>query len=742
MKRFIAIILILTAILPFAPIFPQAEEMPHIFTSNINVSSDGTILTAVFDLPLDSSGTYYLFRVTPDNETIQNSTPISEAKSENGKAIFELEYDMNDHSSVLYGYVLAVKASKGYSALTNARYINNISAISHNARPFPTATTIKGLEVQYIADAQLLGVGHTVIHVKFNDLITHESDESTAFVYGSNRYFLNTEALTLLDYRVKTLSDAGINVYIDYVLSFDANADKSLYYDEANGAANTLFAPNMSNFESASTFSAVMHFLSERYSYDDAKYGFCGSYILGYEVNNTHDNHNSGMKELSLHAKEYASYLRFADLAVRSAYSEARIYASVSNVWNAKESETVGIFGAKDLLTEVAALIPDVGFGIAINPYPSELSNNTYWNDKKATNALDTEYLTMKNLSVLGEFLSQNEMQYNAMTRSVVISEFGLSGVYGEESETTQAAGYAYAYYTAAKLPFVEAFIWHRHVDHNYELNLSYGLYSSTELTLDGKNKKLIHNVFTAVDSSDSASVKTVKAICSMLPVKDYDELIKGGEKPNRLIYSIKSVSTDIDGAFWEVDTLYDFTKALYSFYPSDNASYIEHLKQGKSKFMRIAALRVSPIEYMGAGVNMTDGINLSDTKYITVRVRVNSVDEKAEFALVISGNAGSKPITLQCTSSVKTNTWVTLKFPISQLDAAKINNVRLKLWARSESAKEEQVFIDVSSIKLHSSRNIVPFVVIIVIISLALLCGCGAAIYVYVYKKKASTQR
>lgn len=765
MKRFIAMFLILSCLIPFFPIRaeetttaenqgnPESSEGPTntekpgdteepeepTYDSEIMISEDGKSISATYMLTPETVGTYYLFRVAPDNEDISSSAPVAQADAEDGKVSFDLEFDVSDHTNLFYGLVLAVKTDTEYTTLTKARYPDNITDFSHNDRPFFKSTSIKGLEVQYIADAQLIGVGQTVIHVKLNELISSEADKSTAFVFGSETYYIDNETLTLLDYRIKTLTDAGINVYINYILAFDENADDDLYYPNANGESDTLFAPNVSTFENAMTFAATMHFIAERYSMADAKYGFCGSYILGYEVNNTLKNHSSGIKGLHYQAKAYASYLRFADIGVRSAYSEAKIYASVSNVWNAIDNEVEGLFGAKDYLTKVASHISDVDFGIAINPYPSDLKLTEFWLDEKATDTLDTEYLTMKNLPVLQEFLNKSFMLCKGTARSVVISEFGVSGVYGEESEKSQAAAYAYAFYNASRIPTLKAFIWHRHVDHNYEIDLNYGLYSSTELTLERKDKKEIYDIFAIVDCFDSDSVNTIKSICSRLPVKSYEELIKDTKTRTRVILTIPSVLIDLDPSRYDTSVLFDFSKSMYNFYPTDNTNYIEQVTEDGVKFMRIATLRLTPFEHMGAGMTVDDRVLLSGAEYLTVRVRVNASCSNADVVLMIDGNSRGGRATLKFTSTVETGNWVTLKFPVHGLTRKDIANARVKIWTRTDTSNDEQVFIDVASIDLRYEKNIAPYIMIVIIIVCGLISSLAALIYVLTHKKRKS---
>lgn len=741
MKRFFTILLSVICILPCLFIFSSAEDATAVCDS-IMISEDGKQLNIVFTVSSSTNGQFYLFKVTPDNESISGLSPVSTSSSVDGKVNFAVEYDSTDHASALYGYVLATgAANKGYTPVTNAHYINNLSSFSYNSYPYPRSSGIKGLEVQYITDAQLLGVSHTVVHAKYNDLITDDEEGATAFVYGEKKYYLDTEALTLLDYRIKSLSDAGIHIYLNLILTFDSNASKDLYYPNAEGDSGTIFAPNMSNFESAGTFAAIIHYLTERYTTPDGKYGFCGSYILGYEVNEQADSHNDGLDSLISHVEAYARYLRIADIATRSAYSEARIYTSISNRWNTAQDDSAGSFGARDFLTSLSSFVGDINYGVAINPYPVSLTESQYWLEEEPVLSEDTEYVTMKNISVLTEFLKSENMLVNGRSRSVVISEFGISGVHGQESEKIQAAAYALSYYTARSSPNVEAFIWHRHVDHNLEVNLSYGLYSSSDLIIDGAEKKAIYNVFSSVDRSDIESIKTIKDISSLLGVS-YDELISGIDINERIFINITNRPARIDGPYWDKNILFDFSKSLYDFYPSDNAEYLRQLTHDGVTYMRIATMMYNPIEYMGAGIIMNKDLDLSGSDYISVKVRIGTSSEDADFALVISGISEDEKITIKCQSSVLTNKWVTLKFPLTGIPSKMLSDVRIKLWARSDNSRNEQMLIDVASISLHSERSAMPMIIIAVIVGLAVISGIVFAAHLVIIKRKSKRIR
>ena len=723
MKRFLSVLLSVICILPCFVMFAIADGAATA-CDGVIISEDGTELNITFTVSSNTNGQFYLFRVTPDNEGINGLTPISTSVAIDGKVSFNVPYDKTDHSLALYGYVLATgTANKGYTPLTKAHYIDNLSSISSNSYSYPRHLGIKGLEVQYITDAQLLGVSHTVVHAKYNDLLSTEEDGATAFVYGERTYYLDTEALTLLDYRIKSLSDAGIHIYMNLILTFDANAPKELYYPNAEGDNSTIFAPNMENFDSASTFAAIIHYLCERYTSPDRKYGFCGSFILGYEVNEQTDSHNNGLNDLSSHVESYATYLRIADIAVRSSYSEARIYTSISNRWSATQNDSAGLFGARDFLTSLSSIVGDINYGVAINPYPVSLTESKYWLEEAPVTSQDTEYVTMKNISVLAEFLNGTDMLVNGNARSIVISEFGISGVYGQESENLQAAAYALSYYTAKSIAQIEAFIWHRHVDHNRELNLSYGLYSSSDLILDGSVKKAIYNVFSSVDRSDIECVKTIMDISLLLDVS-YDTLVNGIDFDDRIFLNITNRQTKINGPFWDKSVLFDFSKSLYDFYPSDNTEYLSQHTSDGITYMRVATMMYNPIEYMGAGIVMDKDLDLSNFDYISVKVRIGTSTENADFALVISGTSNGENVTVKCQSTVISNKWVTLKFPLGGIPSDKLSDVRIKLWAHSDNSKNEQILIDIASVSCHSKKNSAPVVIIAIIMGLALISG------------------
>ena len=59
----------------------------------------------------------------------------------------------------------------------------------------------------------------------------------------------------------------------------------------------------------------------------------------------------------------------------------------------------------------------------------------------------------------------------------MILSEQGFHTLLTPEGESLQAAAYAYAWEKCRRLPLVDAFIYHRHVDHAHEGGLRLGLW-------------------------------------------------------------------------------------------------------------------------------------------------------------------------------------------------------------------------------------------------------------------------
>ncbi|MBE6636604.1 MAG: hypothetical protein E7618_02235 [Ruminococcaceae bacterium] len=730
MKRLILLpILLLCAVSLFGVVFAAEGDVTEL--NRVYLSEDGSELIAEATLApgfIEGNRAVYLFRVSPENESIETLTPIAITDADKRSIRFTLPYDVSDASLALYGYRLALVDEVGeYQVISPAVYLSNFADFAPHTQSYPAMTSKKGLQVQLLTDAQLLGVKHTTVTVFFNELIAYSEEKAITFLYGGNKYYVNSTAVSALDYRIRSLSDAGIHIYLNCLLAFDTTASSDLYYDAAVGNSGTLFAPNVSTREGVLRYAAMLHFLASRYSDPTSANGFCGSFILGYEANEEGDRNSAGIPRLDDYAAAYATFLRIADTAVRSAYANARVFVPLSNRYHiTQENEKPYLFCAYDFLTAVVTRCSDLPFGIAVNPYPSVLTQTDFWNDPAALDKPDASYITMKNLSVLIECLQADPYRYQGTVRPLLLSEFGVSGESGTANERLQAAAYLYAYKIALQHDTVEALIWHRHVDHAAESSLYYGLYASSDLLLEPSTPKAIHAVFKAVDRENNTDLIT--PYLSLLPE---NTISPEDFASHRVEITVSPIKPTILTSKETIEVLYDFSKSLYDFYPTDNTEYLELCEEEDATFLRAALLRVSSFEHMGIGATVPDLTRLGHADSLTLTVRVVSKSKTADLRLLFIGNQNGHEIVWNAEATVDTNEWLTITFPLNELESMALSSAKLRLWTRTGSGAEDQ-YLDVKTITLGKTKTIAPlFTLFLLLVTIAVAVGFLLIVFV-----------
>jgi hypothetical protein len=135
-----------------------------------------------------------------------------------------------------------------------------------------------------------------------------------------------------------------------------------------------------------------------------------------------------------------------------------------------------------------------------------------------------TQKVTFKNLEVLSRHLKQPELLWQGQPRRIILSEQGFQTLLKPEGEPLQAAAYAYAWEKCQRLPLVDAFIYHRHVDHAHEGGLRLGLWRNAPNSIaDPHSKKQIWDLFLK-----AGTPAWKQAAADLLPVtglKSWDEL-------------------------------------------------------------------------------------------------------------------------------------------------------------------------------------------------------------------------
>ena len=457
---------------------------------------------------------YYLFHLSGTGEKIpKNAVPDAKAKKST-TVTMKTPLDHGTSASKLQSkFVLAVKTSKSgsYTAISASKYIANPEKLASYDYAFPTAATKKGLQVdpRYMDDAVSLGVKHTAYNICLDDLIATPDQKNEAggisYIYNGTTYWFNRGIVESID---RTLAEfREKNMLVSAILLLRWRDDLSYLIPEAARApGHGFYALNTSEAKARKHWEAVFTFLAQRY----ASNKYIANWILGNEVNNYRDYHYTGSTALANNASIYANAYRLAYTAIRSVYAKARVYISLDQTWNYL---TAYSHTSRQFLDKFAAYWSGYGdlgnFNIAFHPYPAPLEDPAFWTDSKqlVSDSINTSCISMGNLNILTNYV---KMHWGSKTR-VILSEQGFtSSRYGVQVEELQAAAMAYAYYLGEFNDMVDAFILHRHVDHQTEqaLGLSLGLWTNDGGTVPATagKKKYAWDVFKDMDTSKGAA--------------------------------------------------------------------------------------------------------------------------------------------------------------------------------------------------------------------------------------------
>ncbi len=402
-----------------------------------------------------------------------------------------------------------------------------------NTDPFPKPPDIKGLQVQMNEDAIALGIHHAGINVNLTQLLDLSKKPGNPVAKAGGREFSLQEGyLQSLDRQVKPLSDKGMLVYLILIAYPSKNAalDAVVIHPAARKDYQySVGAFNAATDEGRAYLEAVTGFLAARWSGASPEHGRVWGWIVGNEVNSHWMWYNLGRMELPEAVTEYEKAFRVVHTAVRRESENARLYTSFDHHWGismggiSPQESTPG----RNFLDAFAAKVKEHGdfdWHVAWHPYPEDLGNPRAWADKSVTFDDNTPKVTFKNLEVLCRHLERPEMRWKGQSRRVILSEQGFHTLAKPDGETLQAAAYAYAWEKCRRLPVVDAFIYHRHVDHSQEGGLRLGLWTNKPKSIaDPDRKKSIYELF-----QKAGTPAWDEAAAFALPVaglKSWDEL-------------------------------------------------------------------------------------------------------------------------------------------------------------------------------------------------------------------------
>ena len=767
-KRQISIALIL-AILFSMPLFvieanAEAEVTDSVTSVTVTKNKEKIeILATLTEKYLSSykGDPVYLFEITPYQSvsSISGYEPVAQAKA-SSKMKFEVPVSAGTRSRISSGFILAQKNyGGGYTPLGTVLYISNPSIFADATYLYPETYSKKGLIITDSTDAEMLGTANTVITVPINEYFLGESgDNSLSFLYSGKTFYFDRNKITGLDTTIRSLSNSGVNIYLNIVLSDKSNClfdgIHSLYYDNASENAK-YYAINISNSEGNAYFEAIMKFLSARYSDDKRPYGFAGSYIIGYNVNSGSYN-AMGERELTAYTESYASLFRTAYSTVKSSYSNAKLFLSVANNFTApspspaEDVNPLTEYSAKSFITEFNKIISasgNIDWSVAINAYPSDRTNTSQWIDSLAENNLETPFITMANIDILCRFLSQTEFLFDDEVRRCIVSEFAAATPAVSETvdvttaEKQQAAAFAYAYYKAASISYIDAVIYGSHIDAP-EGSPAAGLWTCQPGTENTRNsKKYIYDIFKNID------VKEVSPLTDfalpILSITSFSDSIEGFASPTpsrNVIESVQTSVVDIEKGYRPV-TLFDFTSGdTNGFNVAENTAVIE-LRRGEDAESSLLYAKFDqsvPYEFMGVDVRADSSFVIPDTKYITLRLMAEAPADVSSVTFMLrlySGGKAEKTFFYEGTAQIEPGKWVDVTFDIGDFIKNTGNTVKtFKLWFKStdEKAHDGDFGVYLHSVSTWRDKGLSVIAIILIVLLVIVLGFAGFIGYLF----------
>lgn len=374
----------------------------------------------------------------------------------------------------------------GTEALGAPQYVTDFSALPRGQTALRVGASKKGITCLLDeADGVTLGCAQVNENIDIGVLLDVRSSEPKAhFIYEGNTIGLNPAAVALLDKHLKAAHQNGQRVTGILLNNVRANtpASSPLVHPLTDPARVPIgpSAFNTATEEGVFYYRAIIHWLVERYTREDAAFGMLSGLVIGNEMQSHWSWYHLGNVDSKVVIREYAMALRIADLVTRSLHQDFSIYVSLEHHWmmSASKDPTKG-FSGLEAISGIQRISTEGGnfpWGLAFHPYPQNLFKADFWNDRSAPLRFDAPRITFHNLEVLPVFLGQPQFLFEGKVRSIALTEQGFHCADDGTGEMLQAAAFAFAWKKVLALPAIESFLYHRHVDHPHEGGLHLGL--------------------------------------------------------------------------------------------------------------------------------------------------------------------------------------------------------------------------------------------------------------------------
>ncbi len=359
-----------------------------------------------------------------------------------------------------------------------------------------------------VDDALRLGIAHAALNVQLGDLVRRVADGTSGFEIEPG-WCIPDAVYGGLDAQIGPLSAAGVE--LNLILLARATGDPELdallldpRFDPA--APNRLGAFRALDERGRNALAAIVRQLARRYA-PGSTHGHVRGWIVGNEVNSHWWWYNLGKASLDEVAESYEAAVRVVFHSVQTTDPGACVYVSLEHHW----AERFGAGDARqacpgrDLLETFAARARQNGdfpWHVAFHPYPEDLFDCRFWQDESALPSAASPRITFRNLEVLTDYLQRTPLLLDGRARRVILSEQGFHCGDGADGPKLQAEAFARAWCKVEAMDGIDAFLYHRHVDHAHEGGLRFGLWTNAVGTIcDPGERRPLWELFRVCDT-------------------------------------------------------------------------------------------------------------------------------------------------------------------------------------------------------------------------------------------------
>lgn len=492
-------------------------------TSNI------VIETSAEGIPVSDDKYYYLFALKTYKDAIEESNIPMDEVYKDEKVTFRIpRYFTGTESGVFYKFVVAVKKDGAYVAVSKPHYITNPGEVSKYKSNGDKPTSKKGLLIDpnKLRSSELddLGVKHAAYNVPVSRILGQSASEiypTINYTYNGKNYAFNGQVMSEYDLVFSTLTAKGIEITA-IILNDVSYAYPQMIHPLARAGIGSApyYAFNATDEEGCEYLAAVGAFLAERYSGTVNGRGLVANWVVGNEINARKEWNYMEYIDLESYVEEYARAYRVFYNAIKSINSACNIYISLDQQWDRNISSSKN-YDTKDILDEFNRQIKaegNIDWGLAIHPYNVPLTTPYTWKSSKyVKHSIDTSMVTMDNIEVVTDYLSQEEfLTDEGEVRSIILSEQGYTSLNGED---VQAAAIVYAYKRAEANEHIDSVLFSRQTDAVEEIaqGLALGINHA-----DG-SPKYAYNVFKYMDTDQQGAYTDFAK--SIIGISDWSQI-------------------------------------------------------------------------------------------------------------------------------------------------------------------------------------------------------------------------